>query len=281
MNGILVVNKPSNYTSRDIVNIVGKHLGTKKIGHTGTLDPLASGVLILTIGRYTKLGELLTSYDKEYIAEVKLGIDTDTLDITGNILNKKDFSITKEDILKVFASFIGKYHMEVPKYSAVKINGKKLYEYARSNIEVKLPIKDVEIYELELLDFYNDVIKFRCKVEKGTYIRSLIRDICKSLNTVGVMSSLIRTKQGSFSIDDALSLDDIKNNNYQLLNIKDILPIREYDLSNLEYQKVKNGNDITISSIDLYILLKYNNDGIAIYKRQNNIYKCYVMLKID
>lgn len=281
MNGILIVNKPVGYTSRDIVNIVGKILNTKKIGHTGTLDPLASGVLILTTGRYTKLGELLTSCDKEYIAEIKLGIDTDTLDITGNILNKKDFTITKDDILNAFASFIGTYHMEVPKYSAVKINGKKLYEYARNNIEVELPIKDVQIYELELLDFYEDVIKFRCKVEKGTYVRSLIRDICKLLGTVGVMSSLVRIKQGPFSIDNAISLDDIKNDNYQLLNIKDVLPIKEYDLSFLEYQKVKNGNDITISNIDEYVLLKYNDDEIAIYKRQNNFYKCYVMLKID
>ncbi len=281
MNGILIVNKPTGYTSRDIVNIVGKILNTKKIGHTGTLDPLASGVLVLTTGRYTKLGELLTSYDKEYIAEIKLGIDTDTLDITGNILNKKDFAITKDDILNVFASFIGTYHMEVPKYSAIKINGKKLYEYARNNVEVELPVKDVQIYELELLDFYEDVIKFRCKVEKGTYVRSLIRDICKLLGTVGVMTNLVRIKQGPFSIDNAISLDDIKNDNYQLLNIKDVLPIKEYDLSFLEYQKVKNGNDITISNIDEYVLLKYNDDEIAIYKRQNNFYKCYVMLKID
>ena len=268
MNGILIVNKPSGYTSRDVVNIVGKQLKTKKVGHTGTLDPLASGVLVLTIGRYTKLGEVLTSYDKEYIAEVRLGIDTDTLDITGNVLNTKDFSITKEDILNVFSLFIGNYHMEVPKYSAIKVNGKKLYEYARNHISVELPIKDVRI-------------RFRAKVEKGTYIRSLIRDMCASLGTVGVMSSLVRIKQGKFTLDEAQSLEDIKNNEYHLLNIKDVINVQEYDLSDSEYKKVKNGNEIEISCKEEYLLLKYDNEEIAIYQKEDNFYKCYVMLKID
>lgn len=281
MNGILIVNKPTSYTSRDIVNIVGKELKTKKIGHTGTLDPIAGGVLVLTIGRYTKLGEMLASQDKEYIAEIKLGINTDTLDTTGKILEVKDYQITKDDIIKVMNLFLGVYHMEVPIYSAIKLNGKKLYEYARNNISVKLPVKDVHIYELELLDFHDDIIKFRCKVSKGTYIRSLIRDLCKSLNTVGVMSSLVRTKQGSFLIDNSYTLDDIKNNNYKLLNIKDAINIKEYNLSLKEYQKVKNGSIIDLAINSDYILLKYQNTEIAIYKKIDDTYKPYVMLKIN
>ena len=153
MSGILVIDKPEGYTSRDVVNIVGKELGTKKIGHTGTLDPLATGVLVLCIGKYTKLTNLLTSLDKEYIAEMKLGILTDTLDITGTVLKQEAFHVTKMQILKTFSHFLGNYHMEVPMYSAIKVNGRKLYKYARNGEKVSLPVKDVHIYELELLSF--------------------------------------------------------------------------------------------------------------------------------
>lgn len=277
-NGIIIINKPSGYTSRDIVNIISKKLKTKKVGHTGTLDPLASGVLVITVNRYTKLGNLLTSLDKEYIAEIKLGIETDTLDITGNILEQREFkTIKKEDIEKVLKSFIGKYEMEVPAYSAIKVNGKKLYEYARNNESVELPIKTVEIKELELLDFHDDIIKIRTKVEKGTYIRSLIRDICKKLNTIGTMNSLIRTKQGNFLLENAQSLED----DYKLLKITDVLNIEKYILSEEEYQKVINGNSLILNSKEDILLLIYKTEEIAIYNKQDNIYICNVMLKIQ
>lgn len=281
MNGLLIVNKPTNYTSRDVVNIVGKVLKTRKVGHTGTLDPLASGVLVICIGRYTKLVDTLTSLDKEYIAEAKLGIKTDTLDITGTILEEKPFSVTKDLIIKTLNSFIGTYKMEVPLYSAVKVKGKKLYEYARHNIEVTKPIKEVEIKELELLDFHDDIIKFRAKVEKGTYIRSLIDDLCKELNTIGTMNNLIRTRQGSFRLEDAISIEDIKNNNFKLLKIEDVLDIKVYNLNDIEYTKVKNGNSIILKSNEQELLLKYQNEEIAIYKKDNIEYKVSVMLKID
>ncbi len=277
MNGIIIINKPTGYTSRDIVNIISKKLKTKKVGHTGTLDPLASGVLVITVGRYTKLGEMLTSLDKEYISEIKLGINTDTLDITGNILEKKDFNVTKENIEKVFKKFIGKYKMEVPKYSAIKINGKKLYEYARNNEDIALPIKTVEVKDLELIDYQDDIIKFRTKVEKGTYIRSLIRDICKELNTIGTMNSLIRTKQGSFSLENAQELED----DYNLLKITDVLNVKTYNLNDAEYQKVINGNSLVLKSNEELLLLLYNNDEIAIYNKDNNKFNCNVMLKIN
>ncbi len=277
-NGLILINKPSGYTSRDIVNIVSKSLGTKKVGHTGTLDPLASGLLVVLFGKYTKLVDTLTCLDKEYIAEIKLGVATDTLDITGNILEEKTFNITKDDILKVFASFIGKYQMEVPIYSAIKVNGKKLYEYARSKEEVKLPVKEVEIYDLKLISYEKDIIKFETHVSKGTYIRSLIRDICKKLNVLGTMNSLVRTKQGKFILESANTLDNIKNNNYHILDLKDILEdIQEYQIPENQYSKIKNGNPLTLTLQNKYLLMTYLGSNIALYKKEQDIYKPLIM----
>lgn len=228
MNGVLIVDKEAGYTSRDVVNVIGKILMTKKIGHTGTLDPMATGVLVLCVGSATKLVEILTCDDKEYIAEVTLGIRTDTLDSTGTILEEKVVNVTKEEVKESLKKLCGHYDQEVPIYSAVKINGKKLYEYARQNKEVILPKRDVEIKELELIsdiEYKDDKVIFiiKCVVSKGTYIRSLVTDIASSLNTIGVMSSLRRTRQGHFNLNDSYQIKDIENNNYQLLKIKDCL----------------------------------------------------------
>lgn len=266
INGVLIVNKPKNFTSRDVINELNRKLGTKKIGHTGTLDPIATGVLVVVIGSYTKLVNDLTSLDKEYIAEIKLGIKTDTGDITGSVLEENNnYNISKEDILDVFNLFPKEYEQTVPKYSAVKVGGKKLYEYARNNIDVELPKRLVKIYELELLDYNNDVIKFRVKVSKGTYIRSLIEDLCKKLNAIGTMSSLVRTKQGKFRIEDSHILDEI-NINTKLLDSKDILDIKDYVLNDYEYKLVSNGNKLNIELEDGYYNVVYNNENVAIYK---------------
>ena len=219
MNGVLVVNKPKDYTSRDIVNIISKKFNTKKVGHTGTLDPLAEGVLIVPIGKALKVAELLTSETKEYVAEVILGYETDMLDITGTEIKRNIPKVTKEDIEKTLKKYTTKYLQEVPMYSAVKVGGKKLYEYARNNIQVTPPSKEVEIYSLDLLEdpkYLTNTIEFKikCKVSKGTYIRSLIRDIAYDLNTYGTMKNLVRTKQGIFSLEDSYTLEDIQNNNY-------------------------------------------------------------------
>ena len=277
-DGIINVFKPRDWTSHDIVAVIKKIAG-KKVGHTGTLDPLATGVLVIVFGKYTKLVNLLTSLDKTYIAEIKLGTKTDTLDITGNIIETKDFAVTKEQILEVLNSFKGIYQMEVPIYSAIKVNGKKLYEYARNNTPVTLPIKKVNIYDIKLLDFHDDLIKIEVNVEKGTYIRSLIRDICEKLNTVGTMNNLIRTKQGKFKIEDAYSIKDIKDGNFKVLNIRDVLNLREYNLNDEEYFKIKNGNPIKLNYSDEYILFTYNREDIALYQKDNDIYKCLIMLK--
>lgn len=278
MSGIIVVDKPKGYTSRDIVNIISRELHEKKVGHTGTLDPLATGVLVVCFGKYTKLVDMLSSLDKEYIAEIKLGVETDTLDITGNVLRKEDVQVTKEQTLKVFSKFTGEYQMEVPLYSAIKVKGKKLYEYARSGEEVKPPIKKVHIYELELLSFQSDIITFRCKVEKGTYIRSLIRDITRCLGVVGTMNNLVRIKQGNFKIEEANSLEDIQNHHYQFLNIKDVLTIENYSLNEVEYKKVSNGNSLSLNSKVEELLLTYQDKEIAIYEKKDDLYKPKVML---
>ena len=202
MNGILLVNKPIDFTSRDVVNKLTKILKTKKVGHTGTLDPIATGVLVVCVGNTTKLCELLTAEHKEYIATIKLGIKTDTLDTTGTIIEEKDYNVTEEQIIKVLNSFLGDSIQTTPIYSAVKVNGKKLYEYAREGIEVELPKRNINISNIELLSYKDDEIKFKTTVSKGTYIRALIDDICNKLNTVGTMSSLIRTKQGKFTLEE-------------------------------------------------------------------------------
>ena len=227
INGLLIIDKEKNMTSRDVVNKVSKILNTKKVGHTGTLDPLATGVLVLTIGKATKLNEIITATEKEYQVEAILGIKTDTLDITGNVLRKENTHFSKEEIVKVLNSFLGSYNQEVPIYSAVKVNGKKLYEYARNNEQIDLPKRLVTIKKISLDDInYKDnktIIKFTCLVSKGTYIRSLVNDIASKLNTVGTMKNLRRTKQGKYLIDDAYKLDDIKNNNYGIIDLKEAL----------------------------------------------------------
>lgn len=271
-NGLLIINKPKGLTSRDVVNEVSKKLGIKHIGHTGTLDPIATGVLVLGVNDGCKIIELLTSVDKEYIAEVIVGLETDTLDSTGTILNSYNIeTLTKEKVEEVLNSFKGKYFQEVPKYSAVHVNGKRLYEYARNNIEVELPKREVEIKEIELL---GDIQKeenyftfyFSVNVSKGTYIRSLIRDIGKSLGAPCTMKNLKRTRQGNFKIEDSIQLEDVLDTN--LINLKDSLTeypklIVDKDLE----EKIKNGIILNEKIEDGYLLiLNQKQELIAIYQ---------------
>ena len=288
MNGIIVINKPKDYTSRDIVNIVSKKLNTKKVGHTGTLDPLATGVLVLPIGRALKVSELLTSNTKEYIAEVILGYETDMLDITGTEIKRNIPHVTKEELLKVLKSYIGKYNQEVPLYSAVKVGGRKLYEYARSGIPVTPPSKEVEVYSLELISDLKHIkgaVEFtiRCEVSKGTYIRSLIRDIAYSLNTYGTMKNLIRTRQGVFTLKDAYTLKDIVENNYKLLSIKECLPnIKTTVIEEPLLTKVKNGMVLDkFFKENMSLLLDKEGKEIAIYIASgDNKVKPYKMIEV-
>lgn len=268
MNGILVVNKEKNMTSRDVVNKICNIFNTKKVGHSGTLDPIATGVLVVAIGKYTKLIDILTSSYKGYVATLKLGILTDTLDITGNITDKKAYDVDTKLIEETLKSFLGKSIQEVPKYSAVKINGKKLYEYARNNIDIELPKREIEIKEIELLDFKDDTITFRTIVSKGTYIRSLINDIGKRLNTYATMTELKRIKQGDFSIDDSCTLEAIEKESYKLLTYKDIFKDYEkYELNDEEYFKVKNGQKMDINFNSVNVVYIYKDEYVALYEK--------------
>ena len=279
---IINVCKEKNMTSRDVVNIISKHLHTKKVGHTGTLDPLATGVLIVCTNHDTKLVDILTSKNKEYIATMRLGIQTDTGDITGNIIKRSTYKVTKDQIIKVLNSFLGSSTQTVPIYSAVKINGKKLYEYARNGEEVTLPTREINISNIELLDYHDDLIKFKVTVSKGTYIRSLIEDIGKTLQTVATMEDLVRTKQGHYKIEDSYTLEDIKNDNYKPIPLNIVLKdYHTYNLNATEYFKVKNGSKMLLNIDDKIVTLLYNNKPIALYRKENDIYRVYKMLEIN
>ena len=281
MNGVIIINKPKDVTSRDVVNKVCKLFNTKKVGHTGTLDPIATGVLVVCIGKATKLVELLTSNEKEYVASVQIGVLTDTLDITGKVIKKQDNKISKENLVKVLDSFLGKYNQEVPLYSAVKINGKKLYEYARNNEEVQLPKREVEIKQIELLNFNNNSYSFKVTVSKGTYIRSLIKDINDKLGIIGSMSSLTRIRQGNFKIDEAYNLEDIINGNYKLISLNDVLKDKNCVIINDNlFNIIKNGGLINNIYNQDMVTFVYKDEVIAIYKsyqKDNSKMKPYKM----
>jgi tRNA pseudouridine55 synthase len=271
MNGILVVNKGKDVTSRDVVNDLVHIFHTKKIGHTGTLDPLATGVLVCTIGKFTKLNLDLTSEYKEYIAEMRFGINTDTLDITGLVLNEDDIKLDEETITKAINSFKKEYEQEVPIYSSVKVNGKKLYEYARNNIEVELPKREVEIKDIEILSIEENKVVIKTFVSKGTYIRSLINDIGLSLETYATMTDLLRTKVDKYNLEDAYTLEDVEENNYKLLSIEEVLDYPKIELDDELYKKVSNGVKISNDyNINDKVILKYNDHLVAIYEEKDN-----------
>lgn len=229
LNGIIVINKPKNYTSHDVVAKVKKLLNIKKVGHTGTLDPNATGVLPLLLNSGTKLSKYLIEHDKEYEVTLKLGIRTDTLDGEGKVLEKKEvdrkmLENTKQ-IEKVLNSFTGKQTQVPPMYSAIKVKGKKLYEYARKGENVEVQPRQIEIYNIELqkVDIKRQEIEFKVQCSKGTYIRTLCEDIATKLGTIGYMKELNRTKVGKFGIEEAITIEKleeyIENKKYEDLNI--------------------------------------------------------------
>lgn len=272
MNGIIVVNKKKGCTSRDVVNQVSKILKTKKVGHIGTLDPLAEGVLVICVGKALKMVQMLVQHDKEYIAGIKLGIETDTLDITGNILKKEAVKkYTNEEIKEVLKKYLGSIVQEVPKYSAIKVNGKKLYEYARKGEEVVLPKREVYISELELIsDNVDNEFFIKCSVSSGTYIRSLIRDIGNSLGTIATMTSLTRTRVGNFSILDSYTIDDIEEGKYKLLKIDEVIDLPKVIVDYELEKKVRNGCVLEKFFDDEMVFL-YNKDNVllAIYQKKD------------
>ena len=252
MEGIIIVNKPKGITSFDVIRKLKKILKTKKIGHTGTLDPLATGVMLICIGKATKLASDLEAKDKVYIADFDIGYATDTYDIEGKKIAENIIDVSKEDLEQSIKKFIGNIKQVPPMYSAIKIDGNKLYHLARKGIEVERPERDVTIEYINLLDFKDNKAKIKTKVSKGCYIRSLIYDIGQDLGTYATMTALQRKQVGDYSLEDSYSLEQIEemvlNNDFKFL--KTIEEIFSYDKYSLQTEKeltlYKNGNTVKI-----------------------------------
>lgn len=270
MDGIIVINKEKEYTSHDVVAKLKKKLNISKVGHTGTLDPNATGVLPILIGKGTKFSKYLINHDKIYEVELELGKKTDTADIEGKVIEEKnvDEKYIKENLLQVLESFIGKQEQIPPMYSAIKKNGKKLYEYARAGEKVEIEPRKIEIYKIDLNKYDKNIISFVVSCSKGTYIRSLCEDIAKKLNTVGYMKNLKRLQVGEFNIKDAVYIDkiDLKNVNDHLITLEEIL--RGIPCINLDEKKLKlflNGVQLTDNNIDglykIYVANKFIGTG--------------------
>ena len=270
MDGIIVINKEKEYTSHDVVAKLKKKLNISKVGHTGTLDPNATGVLPILIGKGTKFSKYLINHDKIYEVELELGKKTDTADIEGKVIEEKnvDEKYIKENLLQVLESFVGKQEQIPPMYSAIKKNGKKLYEYARAGEKVDIEPRKIEIYKIDLNKYDKNIISFVVSCSKGTYIRSLCEDIAEKLNTVGYMKNLKRLQVGKFNIKDAVYIDDIdlKNVNDHLITPEEIL--RGIPCINLGEKKLKlflNGVQLTDNNIDglykIYVANKFIGTG--------------------
>ena len=210
INGIIIVNKEPGFTSHDVVAKLRGICGQRKIGHTGTLDPAATGVLPVCLGSGTRLCDMLTDSDKEYVAELLLGVETDTQDTTGSVLRESPVTAAEEEVRHACLSFLGDYDQIPPMYSALKVDGKKLYELARAGKEVERKARRVRIPELEILELRLPVVKLRVVCSKGTYIRTLCADIGRKLGCGGAMQSLQRTKVGRFRLEDALTLGELQ-----------------------------------------------------------------------
>lgn len=255
MNGIIVVDKPAGFTSFDVVAVMRGIFHEKKIGHTGTLDPMATGVLPVLVGRAAKAADILPDTSKEYIADFKLGIKTDTADITGKALQQQQTSLNAEDIKGVIPGFRGSIMQLPPMYSAVSVNGKRLYELARKGIEVERKLKEVRVDALELLSFSEQKQEGRLHVScsKGTYIRTLIEDIAEALGTIAAMSALRRTYACGFSEADALKIEDIKaaENPQSLLKpIENIFEdLKQVPLSPAQTSRFANGGALDVNRL--------------------------------
>lgn len=284
MQGIIIINKPRGFTSQDVVSKTKKILNVKKAGHTGTLDPLATGVLPVLLGNYTKLSKYLIEHNKTYIAKIKLGEKTVTGDQEGEVIETKtvkEEKLSKEIIEDVLKTFLGKQMQIPPIYSAIKVDGKKLYEYARQGIDVKIEPREIEIYKLELLNinFEEKEIEISVSCSKGTYIRVLCEDIAKKLDTVGHMSYLNRIVVNKFTIKNAIDFETLeKNKNNEIFLENNIFKMEEifkdFPKLNLNSRKLElflNGVMLTVKKLDgIYNIYDENNKyiGTGIIKKE-------------
>lgn len=278
-NGFVLIDKESDWTSRDVCNKLQSYFHTRKVGHTGTLDPFATGLLIVTVNNGNKVGSYLDHLEKEYIAELRLGIKTSTADYTGEKTEEKEVpNITKEDIEKVFSSLIGEMDQIPPMTSAKKVHGVKLYSLAHAGIEVEREPRKVYIKEIELINFINNIVTFRCLVSTGTYVRTLGEEIAERLNTVGHLISLRRTKIGNINVEQATKIANL-NENY-LLSIFDTLSpyMTVFYVDEVLERKAKCGAPIYIKANykenEKILIANKNKEAIAIYEYNECILKC-------
>ena len=273
MDGILIVNKPEGITSQGVVSRVKKALNVKKVGHTGTLDPLATGVLPILVGNCTKLSKYLIEHDKTYRAIIKLGEKSSTGDREGEIIEIKDIpkNLDEKFINKVLNNFLGNQIQTPPIYSAIKIKGKKLYEYAREGKEVEIPKREIEIYFIKLINFEKQekTMEFEVSCSKGTYIRTLCEDIAETLGTVGYMKALNRIKVDKFKIEKSFTIEEIEKGNYNLLKMEDLFnEIPSISLNTRKLELFLNGVSLSFELEDgIYNI--YSNDkyiGLGIVK---------------
>lgn len=276
MDGILIINKPKGFTSHDVVNIVRKYLNEKKVGHTGTLDPNATGVLPVLIGKATKLSKYLIEHNKEYIVMAELGKLTNTGDTEGDIIKEdleieeKIHNLNNEKIIEILNSFKGEQSQVPPIYSAIKIKGKKAYEYARSGQDIKIEPRKIKIFDIELLNFKDKEIKFKVVCSKGTYIRTLCEDVAKKIGTIGFMKELERTKVNEFNIENSVTIDEIKKST----NKSDIDNIIKKIIKIEEIFKDKEIINLNEKKKDLFL------NGVQLtFEKQNDIYRIYYLNK--
>lgn len=283
MNGILNILKPTGMTSHDVVSAVRKILNTKKVGHAGTLDPNVSGVLVVCVGKGTKFSDILMSGRKEYICELILGAGTDTQDSYGKISDRRAVPVfDKKYVEDVLKKFVGEQLQVPPAYSAVKLNGKKLYEYARENIAAEKPGKKISIDEISLIRIYENRILMRVICSKGTYMRTLCNDIGEHLGTLGHMGILVRTKAKGFKIEDSITLEDLKylhNNNRLnecLIPVDEAVPMEKAEVDEAFYSRLIVGNEVyfetsALSNYEFYIYCKGELVGIGHKTKENEV----------
>ncbi len=269
---ILFIDKPKGLSSFDVCFRLRKKLGTKKIGHTGTLDPNASGVMIVLSDKQTKLNQFIVSRKKEYIATVLIGKETDTLDIDGQVINEKDEKMPDKEIIKeCLNKYLGKSKQEVPLTSAIHVDGKRLYEYQRENKKVELPLRDIEVFDIELISVSKDEFEFKVTVSGGTYIRSLVRDILRDLGIIGTLKELRRTAIDKVRIDECQSLDSDELTDHDAYDfLKDYYPVYEADNMN----DILNGKPLNIDRQDDEILIVNQKKVLAIYYKDDDLYRC-------
>lgn len=274
MGRIVLVDKPKGITSFDVCFKMRKIFGTKKIGHTGTLDPNATGLMMILVDNATKANQFLVSATKEYIATVKIGIKTDTDDIDGNIIESKNEVMPSRDIIEeTLKSFLGKSKQIPPMTSAIKVDGKKLLEYKRKGETVDIKARDIEVFDIELLDITTDCFVFRCKVSSGTYIRTLAQDTLTKMGIIGTCSELRRTKIDDFSVDDAYTIEKINEGSFKELSMYDVLS-KYYPVVQVNNRNdVINGKGLKLDLDFDKILCVDNKEVLAIYQKED-IYRC-------